>query len=372
MRKLLLKIHLYAGLTAGAVFVLAALTGSLLVFYVEIDALFAPELRSAAPGTAQRASLETVFRSLRAAHPDRTRHWRIEVPADPDALLSARYMKAEETAHLAFAPLVVMVDPSTAQVRSSRFWGEFAMTWIYDLHYTLLLDRNGRIVMALIGGALTLSLSIGVYLWWPARGKWRNALRFKRNASRERFTFDLHKLAGVYGLVLLLVLCVTGVLLEVPQYANPLIDRISPRVQAPALQSAPFDGARRIPLDDAVRIAQGRFPGAPARWIETPDGVDGVYRIQLRQPGEPSERFPRTTVWVDQYSGKILAARDPHMHSSGDVLLAWLHPLHSGEAFGLPGRLLVLFTGILPPVLFVTGVMRWAQKRRVRKVRRVR
>jgi uncharacterized iron-regulated membrane protein len=372
MRKLLLKVHLYAGLTAGAVFVLAALTGSLLVFYVEIDALLAPELRGSAPAAAQRAPLETVYQSLRAAHPNRMRHWRIEVPADPDALLSARYMKAEESAHLAFAPLIVMVDPSTAQVRSSRFWGEFAMTWIYDLHYTLLLDRNGRIVMAVIGCALMLSLGIGIYLWWPARGRWRSALALKRNASRERFTFDLHKLAGIYGLVLLLVLCVTGVLLEVPQYANPLIDRMSPLFQAPALQSTPFDGARRIPVDEAVRVAQVRFPGAPARWIETPDGVEGVYRIQLRQPGEPSERFPRTTVWVDQYSGEVLAARDPRMHSSGDVLLAWLHPLHSGEAFGMPGRLLVLFTGILPPVLFVTGVMRWAQKRRVRKVRRVR
>lgn len=369
MRKLLLKIHLYAGLTAGAVFVLAALTGSLLVFYVEIDALLTPELRGPTPKAAQRASLETVYQSLRAAHPDRTRHWRIEVPADPDAMLSARYMKAEETAHLTFAPLIVMVDPFTADVRSSRFWGEFAMTWIYDLHYTLLLDRSGRIVMALIGGALTLSLSIGVYLWWPARGKWRNALRFKRNASRERFTFDLHKLAGVYGLVLLLVLCVTGVLLEVPQYANPVIARLSPLLQAPAPRSTPVDGARRIPLDDAVRIAQTRFPGAPARWIETPDGVEGVYRIQLHQPGEPSERFPRTTVWVDQYSGAVLAQRDPRIQSAGDTLLAWLHPLHSGEAFGLPGRLLILFTGILPPVLFVTGAIRWGQKRKARRVR---
>jgi len=369
MRRILLKLHLWTGLTAGAVFLLAGITGSLLVFYVELDALLTPELRQPAAAVAPRAPLESVYRSLRSAHPARTRYWRIEVPADPDAMLTARYMKAEETSHLAFAPLIAWIDPVTAEVRSSRFWGEFAMTWIYDLHYTLLLDRTGRTIMAVLGISLTVSLAIGVALWWPSARRWKTALSLKRNASPQRLTYDLHKLAGIYGLVVLLMLCITGVMLGIPQYVNPLIDRASPLFEAPMLRSTPHAGADRITVDEAVRRAQARFPGAPARWIETPDGTEGVFRIQLRQPGEPSERFPRTTVWLDQYSGEVLAVRDPREHAAGDVVLAWLHPLHSGEAFGMPGRLIVLVTGILPPVLFVTGVMRWMQKRRARRPR---
>jgi len=369
MRRILLTLHQWTGLTAGAVFVLAGLTGSLLVFYVELDALLTPALRQPATVAAPRASLESVYQALRAAHPERVRNWRIEVPADPGAMLTARYMKAEETAHLAFAPLIAWIDPVTAEVRSSRFWGEFAMTWIYDLHYTLLLDRSGRIVLAVFGIALTASLLLGVVLWWPTRGKWRTALSLKRNASLQRRTYDLHKLAGIYGLVLLLMLCVTGVMLEIPQYVNPLIDRASPLFEAPALHSPPGGGAMRIDVDDAVQRAQAHFPGAPVRWIETPDGAEGVYRIQLKQAGEPSERFPRTNVWLDQYSGEVLAVRDPRAHAAGDVVLAWLHPLHSGEAFGMAGRLIVLFTGILPAVLFVTGMMRWVQKRKARRRR---
>ncbi|MDZ4151263.1 PepSY-associated TM helix domain-containing protein [Methylicorpusculum sp.] len=42
----------------------------------------------------------------------------------------------------------------------------------------------------------------------------------------------------------------------------------------------------------------------------------------------------------------------------------WQWPLHSGQAFGMTGRLLVFSTGLACPVLFVTGVIRWLQKRR--------
>ena len=49
-------------------------------------------------------------------------------------------MKREETK--AFAPLMVSIDPFSLQVRASRLWGDTAMTWLYDLHYALLLDRG--------------------------------------------------------------------------------------------------------------------------------------------------------------------------------------------------------------------------------------
>jgi len=44
-------------------------------------------------------------------------------------------------------------------------------------------------------------------------------------------------------------------------------------------------------------------------------------------------------------------------------------PLHSGQAFGMTGRILVFLTGLACPVLFVTGMMRWRQKRRAHKLK---
>ena len=39
----------------------------------------------------------------------------------------------------------------------------------------------------------------------------------------------------------------------------------------------------------------------------------------LYQQGEPSQRFPKTMVWVDQYNGHILSVSDAKQHSAGDV-----------------------------------------------------
>jgi uncharacterized iron-regulated membrane protein len=44
--------------------------------------------------------------------------------------------------------------------------------------------------------------------------------------------------------------------------------------------------------------------------------------------------------------------------------MQWQWPLHSGAAFGWTGRILVFITGLLCPLIFVTGVIRWLQKKR--------
>ena len=97
--------------------------------------------------------------------------------------------------------------------------------------------------------------------------------------------------------------------------------------------------------------------------MATPNGPTGSYRINLRQDNDVSPRFPKTTVWLDQYSGKILAIRDINNDHDGDIFLRWLHPLHSGQAFGLTGRIIVCLSGIWPIILFVTGIIRWRQKK---------
>ncbi|MFZ2452500.1 MAG: PepSY-associated TM helix domain-containing protein [Methylovulum miyakonense] len=42
-------------------------------------------------------------------------------------------------------------------------------------------------------------------------------------------------------------------------------------------------------------------------------------------------------------------------------------PLHSGKAFGWTGRILVFLSGLACPLLFVTGFIRWQQKRRAKQ-----
>jgi len=371
-RQIWLTLHLYVGLSFGFIFVLSGLTGSLLVFYVEIDELINPELQISRESATVPKSYEELFQALRVRHPERLKAWRLEIPRNNQAMMMARYYKPQETEHLHFAPFIVWVNPYTANVVSSRFWGQYLMTWLYDLHYTLLLDLTGKTIMACIGGVILVSLLTGVYLWWPGPGKLKPALVFKGHTSRARFNFDLHKINGIYSLLFLFLLVISGILLELPDFFNPGINKLSHLFKAKTHHSISQNGNQRISLDRAVDIALQQFPKATLRWIETPVDVNGSYQIMLYQSGEPSRRFPKSTVWIDQYSGKVLDIRNPINNSSGDTFLSWLHPLHSGEIAGLSGRWLVFLLGFIPAILFVTGLIRWLQKRDARNLKNTR
>jgi uncharacterized iron-regulated membrane protein len=75
---------------------------------------------------------------------------------------------------------------------------------------------------------------------------------------------------------------------------------------------------------------------------------------------------------MDRYSGNILDVDDPTIGTAGEVFTHWQWPLHSGQAFGWTGRILVFLSGLACPVLFVTGVIRWLQKRKAHTLKAAR
>ena len=44
--------------------------------------------------------------------------------------------------------------------------------------------------------------------------------------------------------------------------------------------------------------------------------------------------------------------------------LSWLFPLHTGEAFGLPGRIFISLFGFAPLAFMVTGLVIWLKLRK--------
>jgi uncharacterized iron-regulated membrane protein len=362
LRRFFLLTHQYAGLSIGWVFALLGITGMVLVFYVEIDRQLNPAIQVRQADQAARP-LAAVVDALRRSEPQRAGAWRLELPLTPGSPIMARYYKPTEKAHLAFAPLIATVDPYTLEVTSKRFWGDFAMTWIYDLHYSLLLDKTGKTVLGIVGLLLLILLAAGAIIWWPA-GRWKQALRFKPRASFPRRIYDLHTIVAAITFPVVLVVVISGIILVVPDWFKPGIHIASPLT--PFFEGDTLHPEEKIGLDAdrAIAIAQRQFPDAQLRWVETPSEHKKVWRVMLRQPGEVGTRFPRTNVWIDATDGRILATRDPTHNSGGDIFMDWLHPLHSGEAFGLAGRLIILLSGIVPILLLITGSIRWLQKKR--------
>lgn len=363
MRRYWLAAHLYLGLVLGGFFVLLGLTGSLLVFYPEIDQALNTHISSS--NTAQNTqpiSPQAVFNQLRAQFPERTLGWRIEMPLNTSRPIMARYMKAEEKVGKHLAPLIVTLDPHTLKVTSSRFWGDFLVTWFYDLHYTLLLEDAGKTWLAIVGVFSIISVGSGLYLWWPRHGRFKAAMAIRKNAHIKRRVYDWHKTTGLVGCVFLMMLGVTGVMLEKPRWFESALALPAPLFEPKNTVSQP-NGQPTLSLDSVKNIAQQQFPQAELRWIYTPDEAQGVYQVRMYQQGEVGRRFPKTILWIEQYTGQVLAVRDAKHDVFGDTVVAWLHPLHNGEAFGLLGRWLIFFSGFIPLILFVTGIMRWRHKR---------
>ncbi|NDY93842.1 PepSY-associated TM helix domain-containing protein [Ideonella livida] len=366
-RRLWLRLHRWLGLGVGAWLLLLGLTGSWLVFYPTLDAWLDPAQRQAVGRNAPITAWEPVLQALKAAEPQRPRGWRIELPPDGRGLITARYLRPEEQPPgTFFAPLLVTVDPATGQAVARHTWGGTVGTWLYNLHFSLLAGEPGVWWVGWAGVLMSVSLLSGLVLWWPrSPGQWRQAWTRKLGAARPRRTWDWHRLTGLYASPLLLVLALTGTLLAWPQYLDPLVARLGPAPALPKPRSElPAPGTPPLTLDLALATVQQAFPQAHIRWVDTPDGPQGVFRFRLALPGDPSERFAHSLVWVDAWRPQVLAAVTLDEWPAAATAQGWLHALHNGEAGGLAGRWAVLALGLLPTVLAWTGLRRWRDRRR--------
>ena len=358
------KFHLWLGLSFGALLVLLGLTGSVLAFYPELDAMLHPEIR--VEGEAS-PDFDRALATLRAEWPDKVGGWRFEVTGTNGAI-PARYYKPLERPGYSFRPLMVWLSPDGTTVLRRDYWGEYAVTFVYDVHNKLLLDSIGGALVGWLGfGCLALLLT-GLWAWWP-RGamsgqSWAKALRFKRNAHPQRRLRDWHKLVGLSGLVFLLLLTVTGIMLALPEESDTALGAAGLTVSAaPHIHDTGATRPLRTSPSQAVAAAQTALPGARIAWIETPPAQGGNWRIRMQVAGDPSFRFPHSFVWVDGGSGRVVAVQDARVGGAGTVVNNWLHPLHDGSAGGLFGRILAVLAGLVPALLFWTGWLRWRRSK---------
>lgn len=351
------RVHLWLGLSLGGAFALLGLTGSALVFYVELDRLMHPQLHLAA----QDPDWDQASRTLRTAFPALKGPWRLEV-ADDGRALPARYLNPPATQGRAFAPLMVWLSPDGRQLLRQDYWGNYPMTWVYDLHFRLLMGPVGGQVVGVIGVAALILLWAGLMVWWP-RGGWRKALRWKSPAKPIRRWRDLHKLLGLAGLVPLLLLTGTGAMLALPDASNAGLRALGLPQPSRPVPVSEEQGGVPIPVSLAMQRAKAALPDARIAWVEIPGAGGGAYRVRMQVPGDPSRRFPHSMVWIDPYSGGVLRIDDLRRDPKAAKISAWLHPLHNGAVGGVVGRWLAFFAGLLPAALFYSGLRRWRLRR---------
>ncbi|MDD5412544.1 MAG: PepSY domain-containing protein, partial [Methylobacter sp.] len=302
-----LKFHLYLALSVGFLFALMGLTGSISVYREELDELLNPQLVIEEP-QGDYQSLDKIMASVQAAHPNRYGSWTLEMPRSPHGMITAWFDKPTETYFELYAPLMVSVNPYTAEVVASRFWGQTVTTWLLDLHTQLRLDRFGWNAVGILGLLLMVSIGSGLYLWWPgirgilatfaafvpdrlaeytsslaiaepAPGRFSAytpslAMKIRHKAGMMQLVFDLHRIIGLLSAAVVLLLAFTGFHLSYPSVLETLVGSsgMAHGETGPNIISTAIPNDHPTSLGAAEFIARGPFRRAELRRVTTPIG----------------------------------------------------------------------------------------------------
>ena len=354
-RRLWLKIHLYLGLTAGAVLMLLGITGSILVFSDDIDRALNPRLAaSVQQRSGPKPSLDEVFSSVEkhAGSPA----YVLELPVEE----GAPYLAFVSRPNAGPEPVAVHVNSDTAEVVASRQWGTSFVSFARRFHTEFLVE-GGHWFVGACGLLALISAGTGLYLWWPRGGAWRRALKFHRPRYAAAMNFELHRICGFYLFIVLFVVSLSGIYLAVPEpFDAALSETASLSHGEHDIQSAsPPPGAQRLTLTAVAGVLDRYSPGSRLTGFDVPADDNGAFTAYYRDPREPNSAFGRSSIRVDQYSGKVLYARPYPELATTDKVLSMQFLLHNGEIAGTLGRWLVFVCGLLPALLFVTGFYLW-------------
>jgi uncharacterized iron-regulated membrane protein len=369
VRRLVVQLHLWVGLTAGLVVSVVGLTGSLYVFAPEVTAalnadLFAPR----AGGAGAPLDAREVVRRVEGATGGAVES--VQWPLRERGTFQLKLFG--DDAWLYADPRTGAVLGRDVDRASVRLVG-----WLLEVHTSLTLGEVGYLITGGASLALALALvSSGLFLWWPRRrAQLRPAMVPRwRGATWRRRLFDLHNVSGAYASGLMVVLALTGAYWSFPDAAQRLVDAVTgsppdaafPASAAAEPRSAWAPGARPLTLAAALAATDTLFPGHARRnmWM-TRDSTGVVYLSWIREPRIAPGGEYRPMVWLDRYTGAVVRRYDPARAPLGTrITNVWLPPVHYGEVGGLPTRSLAFVGGLAPAALYATGVLLWWRRRR--------
>jgi uncharacterized iron-regulated membrane protein len=343
-----------------------------LVFYGEIDRALNPDLhRIAEPGAP--LPLDALVAAAEAVHPG-TYVAYIDLPDDPGGTALCALVPHPGSDVALPEGLQTFLDPTTGALLGERSFGAFRLDrrhfapFLYQLHMDLHLGRAMVWLLGAVALLWALDHAIALYLSFPAPARWRESLRIPVAARRSAFVYLLHRAIGLWLLPVTLTLAVTGLYFNWYETFRATVARFSPLTESPAVvgESATAPSSDdRIGLDRAVAIALGRAPGRSVDGLSI-DPAGGLYSVRVFDPLDVAN-YGERTITIGSASGEILADLHPARGSAGDRFLEWQYPLHSGKAFGWPGRILIFIAGLVVAALSLTGFILWWRKLRGRR-----
>ncbi|MBS3743954.1 MAG: PepSY domain-containing protein [Wenzhouxiangellaceae bacterium] len=262
----------------------------------------------------------------------------------------------------------VELDPYTGQVLETGHWYGSFQRLLRDFHRYLMLPSY--LGMFVVGATAFLALASLISSFWIYPNWWRGFFRFRPGRSGDAPIFkELHKLLGVWSIVFVLIMGVTGVW-YVLEYTLALAGadddlQIEWTTLSDQRVTALAPGQRQLEPAEVIGITRAELPGIEIGIIVPPTTPDSPYYI-AGQTGELLVRDRASHVFIDPYDGSVLARQ--HASSIGPVR-RWVDtadPLHFGNFAGLWSKIPYLLFGTAMTLLAATGIwLRWKRIRRM-------
>jgi len=376
VRWLLGQIHLWTGIIFCIPFVLLGVSGSVLM--IEHDT---PNRFVADPAAGTYKSVNEIIEAARAVAPPNAVASGYDAPPATGEPAIVRFTMPRREGEGQAAPRPgpqagsrVEVDPVSlsASLVQPRAVGNVAGGYtferlMHDMHGRMLISGpNGRAFVGWLGVFMTFLGFSGIVLWWPKKGQWKSAFSFRCGQSALRVNREIHGAIGIWGLIVFIIVSISGVYICFPQTINDVVDA-SPAVRDMRNQQpfnvTPIEGETPLDADAAVALAKGAVEGGIVRTITLPATPTQPYRVAMSREGE-FNGTPRATVIIDPWQKAAVEVRDPASYTTMNKFLSWQRQMHAGNGLGWIWWILVLLSGFLPLVFVITGLSMWLLKRR--------
>jgi uncharacterized iron-regulated membrane protein len=343
VRRLILKLHLWLAMIAGAFLLVLGITGGILAFEPELDRVLHPHLSRIKPrattlslvqigeAASKKYGGEPVVAYLPSSTPD--------VPTK--VILSSG---------------VVSVNQYTGEVLGLRTQGQTVLGFTHALHVRLATGDIGRNILRWSTVLMLISLASGLYLWWP-----RKRIRIRGPWWSRLFWSDQHNSFGIFSLLPLLLLTATGIVIVFEDEVSSLLDKMYGTnpvhcSQSPA-RSEPSQASTALTPDLAIAIASAQLPGALPYRLQMPR-YGGLYVVSLAYP-DNRIAAERNSISLDPRNGRTVAVNQSATLTPHERFLAANEAIHTGNILGMPTRILAALASILSPLQVISGLLIW-------------
>ena len=347
------KIHLFLGLSSGIIVLVIAITGCIFVFQDELQDLTRPwrkvEVREK-PFIAPSKILEVLSQRYPDAKADMVVYQNEERPASVTIDIDA-------------IPHTIYFDPYTAEITHVQNLDDDFFIIVEHLHRFLLLPQEiGKHITGVATIIFVFMLITGLILWWPKN--WRIAgqhFTIKWNARWRRKNYDWHRTTGFYMIFPAIVIAATGLSFSYEWMHDALypignvLSDASEEEEVPTFRFKDADSAPEA-LDLAMAETRKLVPESNMFFVYDPGNgraiETGAYPESLEFDHQSNYLFHPTT-------GKLLHSKPYAQKSPGLQLQEMNYGLHTGQYFGLFGKIMAFLGSLIVAALPITGFMIW-------------